>query len=191
MSSDITARLRLSRLSETSFRVNEPDRKTTGLENLSVLVAKLAAVEFCATAAAAYTTSVIYYLVVLESWAPRRAYFSSALLIAGLVLLVSQGFRHYLNLQTQPLHRFLWTGIGAVGLAFSFFLSTLFLLKATDDYSRATFFFQLVTVAVVVLCVRAIGHAAIRSGISAGRVEAREHRLEVADHPLRQLVTDA
>jgi Undecaprenyl-phosphate glucose phosphotransferase len=122
---------------------------------------------------AAYATSLIYYVVVLDRWPPSKAYISSAVFIAGLVLLVSLGFRHYMMLQTQPLHHFLWSGLGAVALAFSFFLSTLFLLKATDDYSRATFFVQLVAVATVVLGARAVGYAAIRSAISAGRVEAR------------------
>ena len=71
------------------------------------------------------------------------------------------------------MHRFLWTGIGAVVLAFSFFLSALFLLKVTDEYSRATYFSQLVAVSLAILGARAMGHGAIRSAISAGRVEAR------------------
>ena len=148
-------------------------RSPARLENLISLIAKLAAAEFVAVAGAAYATSLVYYLGVLRSWPAGAAYIWSALLIAGLVLCVSLGFRHYAKLQIQPLHRFLWTGIGAVVLAFSFFLSTLFLLKATDEYSRATFFSQLVAVAVAVLAARAIGHAAVRSAISTGRVKAR------------------
>jgi Undecaprenyl-phosphate glucose phosphotransferase len=162
-----------SAIPKTAFRLDEPEQTTARLENLAARVAKLAAAEFAALATAAYATSLIYYLVVFPGQAPGKAYVWSALYIAGLVLLVSLAFRHYVNLQTQPLHRFLWTGIGAVALAFSFFLSALFLLKATEDYSRATFFFQLLAATVVVLGVRTIGHAAIRSAISAGRVEGR------------------
>jgi Undecaprenyl-phosphate glucose phosphotransferase len=174
MSSDATVtRSGPSALPGAAFPVNEPERTTARLENLSALVAKLAAAEFVAVATAAYATSVIYYLVVLQSLTPSAAYIWSALFIASVVLLVSLGFRHYVKPQTQPLHRFLWTGIGAVALAFSFFLSTLFLLKVTDDYSRATFFIQLLAVTVAVLGVRAVGHDAIRSAIAAGRVEAR------------------
>ena len=174
MSSDITAtRLDPLALPATAFRVNEAEPSTAHLENLSTLVAKMAVAEFLAVAAAAYVVSLIYYLAILQSWPPWEAYVSSALFLAGLATLVSLSFRHYQKLQIQPLHRFLWTGISAVVLAFSFFLSTLFLLKATDDYSRATFFSQLLTVAMTVLVVRAIGHGAIRSAITAGRVEAR------------------
>jgi Undecaprenyl-phosphate glucose phosphotransferase len=162
-----------SGLHTTTFRLDGPDQKTATVENLSTLVAKLAATEFAAVAATAYATSLAYFIVVLGGWPPNEAYISSALLIAGLVLLVSLSFRHYVSIQTHPLHRFLWSGIGAVALAFSFFLSILFLLKGTDDYSRVTFFVQLAAAATAVLTVRTFGYAAICSAISAGRVEAR------------------
>ena len=126
----------VTRSGPSALRINKVDGSAAPLGNLTALVGKLAAAEFIGTATAAYATSLIYYAVAMKSWTPSQAYSWSALLIAGLVLLVSLGFRHYVQLQTQPVHRFLWTGIGAVALAFSFFLSTLFLLKATDDYSR-------------------------------------------------------
>jgi Undecaprenyl-phosphate glucose phosphotransferase len=174
MSSDVTAtRSAPSALPPTAFRVSEAEQATAGVENLITLVARVAAAEFFAVAAVAYATSLIYYLAVLRSGPSGQSYIWSSLFIAGLVLLVSLGFRHYEKLQIQPLHRFLWTGTGAVVLAFSFFQSALFLLKATDDYSRGTFFAQLVAVALTVLGARAVGHAAIRSAIAAGRVEAR------------------
>src|ERR1019366_937249 len=148
----------VTRSGPSALRINKVDGSAAPLGNLTALVGKLAAAEFIGTATAAYATSLIYYAVAMKSWTPSQAYSWSALLIAGLVLLVSLGFRHYVQLQTQPVHRFLWTGIGAVALAFSFFLSTLFLLKATDDYSRATFLSQFLAVALTVLGVRAIGH---------------------------------
>src|ERR1019366_5122937 len=122
MSSDITAtRLDPLALPATAFRVNEAEPSTAHLENLSTLVAKMAVAEFLAVAAAAYVVSLIYYLAILQSWPPWEAYVSSALFLAGLATLVSLSFRHYQKLQIQPLHRFLWTGISAVVLAFSFF----------------------------------------------------------------------
>jgi Undecaprenyl-phosphate glucose phosphotransferase len=173
MSSDITVpRQHLSGISvATGPEKAEP--KPVRLENLTVLVVKLAFSEFLAVSTAAYTTSFLYYLVVFRELPAATAYGASALYVAGLIMLVSVGFRHYVTLQTQPRHRFLWSGLGAVGLAFSFFLSTLFLLRFTDEYSRATFFFQFVAVAAAVLGVRAVGYAAIRSAIASGRVEAR------------------
>ena len=174
MSSDFTVtESGPSGLPPVTFRIGQPDRTTARLENLFILLAKLAAAEFFAVATAAYATSLIYYVAVLRTGPAGQAYIWPALFIASLVLLFSLGFGHYQKLQIQPLHRFLWTGIGAVVLAFSFFLSALFLLKVTDDYSRGTYFAQLVAVALAVLGVRAVGHATVRSAISAGRVEAR------------------
>jgi Undecaprenyl-phosphate glucose phosphotransferase len=146
---------------------------TAGLENLSVLLFWIAAGEFVTVAATAYATSLSYSYLVLQAWPPSVTYVSAALFISSLVLLVSLAFRHYVSFQTLPLHRFLWNGIGAVALAFSFFLSTLFLLKVTEEYSRATFFIQLVAVTVTVLALRTIGHGRIQAAIAAGRIEAR------------------
>jgi Undecaprenyl-phosphate glucose phosphotransferase len=174
MSIDVTdPRHPRSTISVTTLGPEKSEPKSINREKLTVLAAKLAVAEFLAVSAAAYATSLLYYLIVLKQLAPARVYLSSALYIAGLILLLSLGFRHYLMLQTQPRHRFLWSGLGAVALTFSFFLSTLFLLKLTDDYSRATFFFQFVAVAVTVIGVRAIGYSIIQSAITSGRVEAR------------------
>jgi Undecaprenyl-phosphate glucose phosphotransferase len=174
MASDITVpRPPSSAIFVSTLGPEKSERKSIRLENLTVLVAKVAFAEFLAVSAAAYTTSLLYFLVVFQGLPPTAAYGSAALFIASLILLVSLGFRHYVMLQTQPRHRFLWSGFGAVALAFSFFLSTLFLLRATENYSRATFFIQLVAVAAAVLGVRAIGYSAIRTAIASGRVQAR------------------
>jgi Undecaprenyl-phosphate glucose phosphotransferase len=143
------------------------------LENLTLLLAKVVLAEFFVVTAVAYSTSLLYYLVVFRGLPSIEGYGSAALYIAILVLLVSLGFRQYATLQAQPRHRFLWSGLGAVALAFSFFLSTLFLLRATAEYSRATFVIQFVAVALAVLSVRALGYSSIRTAIAAGRVQAR------------------
>jgi Undecaprenyl-phosphate glucose phosphotransferase len=173
MASNATA----ARSTRTSASPSQPldlDKdRTVARGNLSALVAKLAMAEFVGAAAVAYTTSQIYFLLAFRTWAPGQSYFWSALLIAGLILAVSFAFHHYIKLQSQPLHKFLWTGVGGTALAFSFFLSALFLLKLTDDYSRATFFSQFFAVMATVLTVRTIGHSAIRGAITSGRAEAR------------------
>jgi Undecaprenyl-phosphate glucose phosphotransferase len=147
--------------------------KTAGFENISVLLFWIAASEFVTVAVIAYATALSYSTLVLQVWPPTGTYVSAALYIASLTMLVSLAFHHYPNLQTQPLHRFLWNGIGAVALAFSFFLSTLFLLKVTEGYSRGTFFTQLLTVMLAVLALRTIGHARIQAALASGRIEAR------------------
>jgi len=57
-------------------------------------------------------------------------------------LLAALGFKHYVGIQAQSRDRFMWSGIGAVALAFSLFLSLLFVFKIADWYSRGTFFFS-------------------------------------------------
>jgi lipopolysaccharide/colanic/teichoic acid biosynthesis glycosyltransferase len=105
--------------------------------------------------------------------APDKAYALSAVLLAVGVLVVSLSSKHYVAFQTQPRQRVLWNATTAVGLTFSFFLSGLFLTKVTTDYSRATFFLQLLTVSAAVLSIRAMTHAKVRAGIANDSIKAR------------------
>ena len=82
-------------------------------------------------------------------------------------------FKHYVGVQVQSRDRFLWSGIGAVALAFSLFLSLLFVFKIADWYSRGTFFFQFIGAATAILITRGTIHAHIRRAIASGAVEAR------------------
>ena len=162
-----------STLRDQAIGLDGVHHRTAGIENLSVLLFWIAAGEFVTVAVTAYVTALSYSYLVLQAWPPSATYVSAALYIASLILLVSLAFRHYPTLQTQPLHRFLWNGIGAAALAFSFFLSTLFLLKITEEYSRATFFIQLFAVTFSVLGLRTIGYARIQGALASGRIEAR------------------
>jgi Undecaprenyl-phosphate glucose phosphotransferase len=173
MPSDIHASRAPSQTSLGAFGLDNDAFAAVRFENFSHFLARTAAAEFAVVALAAYATSVIYSVAATRSWPAIGAYLPSALSIALLILCVSLAFRHYTALQTQPLHRFLWNGVGAVALAFSFFLATLFLLKVTDDYSRATFFMQWVAVAIAVLGMRAMLHAKVQAATASGRIEAR------------------
>ena len=113
---------------------------------------KIMAAEFLAVAAAAFVASLGYYNFVMFSPLPVQQYILAALFIATLVSLVSIGFQHFSAIQMWPLHVLLWSGIGAVGLAFSLLVSTIFLLKIAEDYSRGMFFFQVICVAFAVDC---------------------------------------
>jgi Undecaprenyl-phosphate glucose phosphotransferase len=159
--------------SAASLGTEQSAERTVPLENISVLVAKIVLAEFAAVSASAYVTSLLYYVAAFQQLPPTKSYGTSALLIAGFVVLVSLASQHYVKPQSKPRHLFLWSGLAGVALSFSFFLSTLFLLKQTEDYSRATFFIQFVATAVAVLFVRAVGHSAIRASITLGRVQAR------------------
>src|SRR5258708_29046141 len=111
---------------------------------LERLLVQIVALEFLGIAGTCYLASGIYYETLLSRWATVEQYVPAALSIALLVLLGALGFKHYVGVQTQSRDRFMWSGIGVVGLAFSLFLSLLFVFKIAEWYSRGTFFFQFI-----------------------------------------------
>src|SRR5262249_50615353 len=126
-----------------------------GRQRLSIAVAKLVAHESLVVAGSAYAASAVYQGA-MGMWSSGDRYVGAALFLAVMVELISFSFGHYKNIQAQSRHAFLWSGAGAVALAFSFLLSALFLLKFAEPYSRATFVFQFITVEIAVLSVRAV-----------------------------------
>jgi Undecaprenyl-phosphate glucose phosphotransferase len=150
---------------------------------LSNAVAKIGAIEFLAVAAAAYTASLAYHYVGSGILPPAYQYVPAAIFIALLVSLFSISFRHFEAVQTQPRHRFLWSGIGAVGLAFALFLSTMFLFKISQEYSRGSFIFQVVSVGIAIVATRAVAYSWLQSAIAAGLLAARRVVL-IGDDPL-------
>jgi Undecaprenyl-phosphate glucose phosphotransferase len=148
-------------------------QKAGKARRLSTVYARIMMLEFVAVAASAYIASVIYHSSSLSTSPPMMQYIFVALFLAALVSLVSAGFRHFDAIQMRPLHLLLWSGIGAVGLAFSALLSVVFLLKTAEDYSRGTFLFQIICVSLSVVVVRTITHSWIRSLIASGAIEAR------------------
>jgi Undecaprenyl-phosphate glucose phosphotransferase len=144
-----------------------------GRSRLAVLLILAAATEFLLVTIAAYSAAFLYYrLARLHSPDPAQ-YISESLLIATLQLLASTGLRQYARIQTQPRHVFLWNGASGVFLVFSFFLSTIFLLKISEDYSRGTVIAQAVSVLIIVLCTRAVWFSLLQPAIASGLIDAR------------------
>jgi Undecaprenyl-phosphate glucose phosphotransferase len=129
--------------------------------------------EFLVVAGSAYLASIVYHEAMLMEWPSSPLYATAALLLAVMVESIALGFSQYKNSQSQARHAFLWSGFGAVALAFSFLLSALFLLKIAEPYSRVTFIFQFITVLVAVLSTRAFFYSQLQSSIAAGLVNAR------------------
>jgi len=132
----------------------------------------VAFVEFFAVEFTAYLASIAYTVASGADWDRSDQYIPAVILIGALVVLTSLALGHYNNIQQQPQHRFLWGGLASVALAFSFFLSLIFILKATEFYSRATFFMQFAGVCVAVLGSRTFSYAQLHSKIKSGYVEA-------------------
>jgi Undecaprenyl-phosphate glucose phosphotransferase len=137
----------------------------------------VAFVEFFAVEFTAYLASIAYTVATGGTWEQSDQYIPAVILIGALVVLSSLALGHYNNIQQQPRHRFLWGGLASATLAFSFFLSLIFLLKATEFYSRATFFMQFAGVCAAVLASRTFSYAQLHSKIKSGYVEA--HRVLV------------
>jgi Undecaprenyl-phosphate glucose phosphotransferase len=154
----------------------DPGRAAPARVGRSRLVALLilsAATEFLFVAVAAYFAAVLYHRLFLLLWPDPAKYIPESLLISTLQLCVSIGRRQYSRIQTQPRHVFLWNGASGVFLVFSFFLSTIFLLKISEDYSRATVMVQAVSVCFAVLCTRAIWFSLLQPAIASGLIDAR------------------
>ncbi|QHO72370.1 undecaprenyl-phosphate glucose phosphotransferase [Bradyrhizobium sp. CCBAU 051011] len=146
--------------------------RVVGKSRLAALLVLAASTEFLFVAIAAYSAAVLYHrLILLDS--PAAAYVNESLLIATMQLLVSIGLHQYSRIQTQPRHVFLWSGVSAVFFVFSFFISTIFLLKISDGYSRATIMAQGVSVLLAVLCARAIWFSLLQPAIASGLIDAR------------------
>jgi Undecaprenyl-phosphate glucose phosphotransferase len=149
-------------------------RVSRASQPLAVAVSKLVFVEFIVVAGTAYLASLLAHEAIWSQSPPSfQFYLAADLFLAATIELIALGFGHYKNSQSQSLHAFLFSGFGAVALAFSFLLSALFLLKITEIYSRATFVVQFFMVEFAVLAFRAFFHARLQSSIAAGLVNAR------------------
>jgi Undecaprenyl-phosphate glucose phosphotransferase len=141
---------------------------------LAALLVLVASTEFVLVAVAAYFTAALYHRLILSN--PNDAkyiYIQESLLISTMLLLVSIGLRQYSRIQSQPRHVFIWSGASSVLFVFSFFISTIFLLKVSGDYSRATIVAQAVSVFITVLCTRAIWFSLLQPAIASGLIDAR------------------
>jgi len=147
--------------------------RRVGKSRLTALLVLAAGTEFLLVAVTAYSAAVLYHRLILLDAPDAAKYIQESLLISTLQLLASIGLRQYSRIQTQPRHVFLGSGASSVFFAFSFFLSTMFLLKISEDYSRATVIAQAVSVLLTVLCTRAIWFSLLQPAIASGLIDAR------------------
>lgn len=152
---------------------NPPQLEQTNLSRLSRVFQVHLLCEFLVVAASTYLASILYHKISFGALPTLKEYTDEALLIAILFTIVSLGFRHFSMAQRQQLHLHLWSGVGAVALAFAGFLTAIFLLKMSKDFSRGTFIVQIIGVSITICISRALSHLWLRSAFAAGRIEAR------------------
>ena len=140
--------------------------------SLGAVYSIISVLEFLGVALAAYFADAFYQYSIYSQF-DKADSFVPALFLAALVVTISLAFRQFVGIERQPLHVLLWSGLGSVALAFSFFLSAIFLLKLTADYSRGTFISQIIGVSFIVCATRVLFYFWLQSAIRAGLVEAR------------------
>nr|WP_246583788.1 undecaprenyl-phosphate glucose phosphotransferase [Bradyrhizobium iriomotense] len=137
------------------------------------MVVLAASAELVVVAIAAYSAAALYHRLVLFDPPEASKYILQSIFISVLQLLVSVGLRQYSRIQTQPRHVFLWSGASSVFFVFSLFISTIFLLKISDGFSRATVIAQAASVLLAVLCTRTVWFSLLQPAIASGLIEAR------------------
>jgi Undecaprenyl-phosphate glucose phosphotransferase len=148
-------------------------RTTSAANRIENVILQIAAIEFVVAAATSFLASVLYFAAVLTTAPSPIEYIGAALAVAFLLLIAAIGFKQYTSIQTQPRDRYMSSGLGAVTLGFSLFLSLLFVSGAAHWYSRGTFLFQFVAVGAAILITRALTHGYVHRAIRSGTVEAR------------------
>src|SRR5665647_1265819 len=153
--------------------INAPQTNSPKLIRLSVVFRYWVAIEFLTIAASTYLASILYHDASFGALPSPKAYAVAALYIAASFSIASLGFRHFGMAQRQQLHMLLWSGVGAVALAFVIFLATIFLLKMSVDYSRGALIFQIIGASIAICICRTLLHLWLRSAFATGKIEAR------------------
>jgi len=140
---------------------------------LTAVFGYMLTIEFLMAAVTTYFASAIYHYALIGELPTsiRFIYISESIFIATILTIVSLGFRHFEMTQRQQLHMLLWSGTGTVALAFAVFLSMIFLLKISTDYSRGAFIFQIVIVSIAICIDRAVMVLWFRTAIVNGNIE--------------------
>lgn len=151
---------------------------------LTAVFGYMLAIEFLMAAAATFFGSLLYHVILFGALTQSpNMYVGESVFIAAVLTTTSLAFRHFEMAQKQEMHVFLWSGIGTVALAFAFFLSAIFLLKISSDYSRGAFLFQIITVSIAICVDRAFLLLWFRTAIATGNVEtSRAVLIGAGDH---------
>ena len=159
---------------------------------LTVAFGYMLTIEFLMAAAATYFATAIYHYFLIGELPPaiRFSYVSESIFVATILTIISIGFRHFEMTQRQQLHTLLWSGVGTVALAFTFFLATIFLLKISTEYSRGAFIFQIVIVSIAICIDRAFLCLWFRTAIANGNIETSRAILIGDEHRCSKIIDE-
>ena len=116
-----------------------------------------------------------YHDFILRSWSSHllAEYAPAAATIAAFVLIISLASHQYSSLRRQERGKFVWGGVGAISLAFSFFLTLLFFAQFGGIYSRGTLAFQFLASCTALAISRELFVAWLYSATRSNLIEAR------------------
>ena len=142
---------------------------------LTTALASYIAIEFTVVVCINLFALYFYHNFILHSWSWHQLtnYAPAAVLIATLVLVISLAFRNFSAIRRKERGKFLWSGIGAISLAFSIFLTLMFFTQRSELYSRGTLVFQFIGSCIAVGASRELFVSWLRSAIRSNRIEAR------------------
>jgi Undecaprenyl-phosphate glucose phosphotransferase len=148
--------------------------RSSDTKRLQTIAAQLAAGEFLTVAMVAYLGAALYHQAAVQCWPDPATYIPAVLALASVELSLALAAGHYARMDAQNRELFVLNGVKAVVLAFALFLSSVFLLKVADVYSRGAFFLQLLSTAVAVCALRARMFSRMQALFAAGRIEVRQ-----------------
>lgn len=158
---------------------------------LTTALATYVAIEFIVVFCSNLLALYFYHIFILNSWSWHQLanYAPAAASIAALVLFISLAFRNFSAIRRKERGKFLWSGLGALSLAFSIFLTLLFFTQLSELYSRGTLAFQFIGSCIALGASRELFISWLHSAIRSNRIEARRIAL-IGDGNLCLMFTD-
>jgi Undecaprenyl-phosphate glucose phosphotransferase len=147
--------------------------RDAGLFNARTLPAFVAAVEFVLVALAAFAASSLYHRAVFGQLPFAAFYFHVAFVLAALFVLPSGFSRDYSVKRLLERREQLRAVLLRWNSAYSLFVFGLFMMHATNFYSRGSIVAQYAAGLVTALLVRLLGAAAVARGLQSKRVRGR------------------
>jgi Undecaprenyl-phosphate glucose phosphotransferase len=129
--------------------------------------------EFIVVSTTAYITSVVYHLLVYGSFFQSNIYIAFSLFLASLYFVICLATDQYNLLGEKWRRDGAKAGVGAIALAFTFFLSLIFVFDLQGSFSRGTIISQFGLVSAAVVITRVILTQNLERAIRAGKLRGR------------------
>ncbi len=159
------------RKSEKGVRLKSP--KALAVSSHRLWTRAIPLFEFVVVAIAAYVASLAYHLLVHNNLSDPRIYIPFSLFVASLYFLICLIDDQYTLVGGKWKREGVRRAVGAIALAFAFFLSLVFLFDWQRFFSRGTFLTQLGVVSAAIVIARMVIGQQLEKAIQAGKLHGR------------------